>query len=85
MVASAEARAAASRGLHFVPWTLERSSGTFGAVQSAAWPEGSSENLNAYASSVGGYYLDHQGASALDYEDMVRRVWFAVCFCFVLW
>lgn len=82
MVASTRAKAVAAKGMYFTPWTVERSSATFGSVASATWPPGTFGNLNQYPGSVGGYYLNHAGVSALDYEDMVwTRRRSAVCMC----
>jgi hypothetical protein len=73
MVASTQAKAVNALYPSFLwsPWTMERSSSTYGTVVSPSWPAGAFGNPNQFMNSAGGYYLNHQGASALDYEDML--------------
>ena len=83
MVASANARKAASLGMVFTPWTLERSSATFGTVSANNYVLGGGSPVNGstqgyaftnqvqYPTTSSGYYLNHAGLSSLDYEDML--------------
>jgi len=84
MVASPNAKLAAAQGMVFTPWTLERSSATFGTVAAnnyllggAQVSGGSTRNVAfgnqvQYPTTTGGYYSGgHAGVSSLDYEDML--------------
>lgn len=72
------------RGMWYSAWTIERSSGNFatpplpGYSQTTYNSAASSwgfPNANNYPNTVGGYYLGHTGASALDYEDMLYMMY----------
>jgi len=72
MVASKMARLAAAKGLQLMPWTVERSSASFGAPTSTTFPQISAGNLQQYPTTTGGYYGGgHAGVSSLDYEDQL--------------